>query len=120
RREAAETRNQAEQLVYSTEKLIRDNPEKIPAEARHETETAIAELKERLKGEDTTAIRSALERASESAQKLGAALYDTSRAERAESAGNQSPPSDAGASGGSAEDEVVDAEIVDDDKREAG
>ncbi|MEU9399899.1 molecular chaperone DnaK [Streptomyces sp. NPDC048242] len=123
RREAAETRNQAEQLVYSTEKLIRDNPEKIPAEARHETETAIAELKERLKGEDTTAIRSALERASESAQKLGAALYDTSRAERAESAGsagNQPPPSDAGASGGSAEDEVVDAEIVDDDKREAG
>ncbi|MEU6242661.1 molecular chaperone DnaK [Streptomyces sp. NPDC047024] len=123
RREAAETRNQAEQLVYSTEKLIRDNPEKIPAEARHETEAAIAELKERLKGEDTTAIRSALERASESAQKLGAALYDTSRAERAESAGsagNQPPPSDAGASGGSAEDEVVDAEIVDDDKRETG
>ncbi|WP_018546329.1 molecular chaperone DnaK [Streptomyces sp. LaPpAH-108] len=123
RREAAETRNQAEQLVYSTEKLIRDNPEKIPADARHETETAIAELKEQLKGEDTTAIRSALERASESAQKLGAALYDTSRAQSAGSAASgesQAPSSDAGSAGGSADDEVVDAEIVDDDKREAG
>ncbi|MEU4152837.1 molecular chaperone DnaK [Streptomyces sp. NPDC026659] len=117
RREAAETRNQAEQLVYSTEKLIRDNPEKIPADARHETETAIAELKERLKGEDTAAIRSALERASESAQKLGAALYDTSRAE---SAGSWPPPSDAGSATGSTDEEVVDAEIVDDDKRETG
>ncbi|MFD8911606.1 molecular chaperone DnaK [Streptomyces sp. NPDC059575] len=120
RREAAETRNQAEQLVYSTEKLIRDNPEKIPADARHETETAIAELKEQLKGEDTTAIRSALERASESAQKLGAALYDTSRAESAGSAGNQPPPSEAGSATGSTDEEVVDAEIVDDDKRETG
>ncbi|MGW4195145.1 molecular chaperone DnaK [Streptomyces sp. NPDC005004] len=120
RREAAETRNQAEQLVYSTEKLIRDNPEKIPADARHETESAIADLKEQLKGDDTSAIRQSLERASESAQKLGAALYDTSRAQGAGGAEGESPSSDAGASGGSAEDEVVDAEIVDDDKRETG
>ncbi|MFD8805771.1 molecular chaperone DnaK [Streptomyces sp. NPDC059597] len=120
RREAAETRNQAEQLVYSTEKLIRDNPEKIPADARHETESAIEDLKEQLKGDDTSAIRQSLERASESAQKLGAALYDTSRAQGAGGAEGESPSSDAGASGGSAEDEVVDAEIVDDDKRETG
>src|SRR5204862_7145049 len=52
RREAAETRNQAEQLVYSTEKLIKDNADRIPADARSETEGAIAELKEKLKGED--------------------------------------------------------------------
>ncbi|MEW2133770.1 molecular chaperone DnaK [Streptomyces sp. NPDC005435] len=123
RREAAETRNQAEQLVYSTEKLIRDNPEKIPADARHETETAIAELKEQLKGDDTTAIRSALERASESAQKLGAALYDTSRAEGTGGTGSaegQAPPSGAGSATGSTDDDVVDAEIVDDDRRETG
>ncbi|MGV9427027.1 molecular chaperone DnaK [Streptomyces sp. NPDC003656] len=120
RREDAETRNQAEQLVYSTEKLIRDNPEKIPADARHETETAIADLKERLKGDDTAAIRQSLERASESAQKLGAALYDTARAESAGGAESQSPPSEGGSTTGSPDEEVVDAEIVDDDKRETG
>ncbi|MET8814873.1 molecular chaperone DnaK [Streptomyces sp. NPDC004549] len=120
RREDAETRNQAEQLVYSTEKLIRDNPEKIPADARHETETAIADLKERLKGDDTAAIRQSLERASESAQKLGAALYDTARAESAGGAEGQSPPPEGSSTTGSPDEEVVDAEIVDDDKREAG
>ncbi|MGW4304223.1 molecular chaperone DnaK [Streptomyces sp. NPDC004376] len=120
RREDAETRNQAEQLVYSTEKLIRDNPEKIPADARHETETAIADLKERLKGDDTAAIRQSLERASESAQKLGAALYDTARAESTGGAESQSPPSEGGSTTGSPDEEVVDAEIVDDDKRETG
>ncbi|MBJ7902238.1 molecular chaperone DnaK [Streptomyces sp. NPDC091385] len=120
RREDAETRNQAEQLVYSTEKLIRDNPEKIPADARHETETAIADLKERLKGDDTAAIRQSLERASESAQKLGAALYDTARAESAGGAESQPPPSEGGSTTGSPDEEVVDAEIVDDDKRETG
>ncbi|MBC2869621.1 molecular chaperone DnaK [Streptomyces mexicanus] len=119
RREAAETRNQAEQLLYSTEKLIRDNPEKIPAEAKSETETALADLKEKLKSEDTAAIRQSMDRAAQAAQKLGTALYDRSRTEQ--------PPGAAGSSagGGTAagapgEDEVVDAEIVDDDKPEAG
>ncbi|GAA2927957.1 molecular chaperone DnaK [Streptomyces mexicanus] len=118
RREAAETRNQAEQLLYSTEKLIRDNPDKIPAEAKRETETALADLKEKLKSEDTAAVRQSMDRAAQAAQKLGTALYDRSRTEQ--------PPGAAGASagGGTAgapgEDEVVDAEIVDDDKPEAG
>ncbi|MGW2650061.1 molecular chaperone DnaK [Streptomyces sp. NPDC001393] len=112
RREAAETRNQAEQLVYSTEKLIRDNPDKIPADAKSETENAINELKEKLKGEDTAAIRQAMERAAEAAQKIGTALYERSRAEQP--TGGQAP----GASG--SDEEVVDAEIVDDEKGEAG
>ncbi len=112
RREAAETRNQAEQLVYSTEKLIHDNTDKIPADAKSETEAALAELKEKLKGEDTAAIRQAMERAAEAAQKIGTALYEQSRAEQP--TGAQAP----GASG--SDDEVVDAEIVDDEKGEAG
>ncbi|MGV4988754.1 molecular chaperone DnaK [Streptomyces sp. NRAIS4] len=114
RREAAETRNQAEQLVYSTEKLIRDNPDKIPADARSETESALTELKEKLKGEDTAAIRQAMERAAEAAQKIGTALYERSRTE-------SQAPSDSGTAAASAADQdVVDAEIVDDDKPEAG
>ncbi|MET9446601.1 molecular chaperone DnaK [Streptomyces cinerochromogenes] len=117
RREAAETRNQAEQLVYSTEKLIRENPDRIPADARSETESALAELKEQLKTEDTAAIRQATDRAAQAAQKIGTAMYEQSRTEQAE----QSDRGGAGrAAGAGKDDDVVDAEIVDDDKPEAG
>ncbi|MFH9008666.1 molecular chaperone DnaK [Streptomyces afghaniensis] len=118
RREAAETRNQGEQLVHSTEKLIADNGDKIPAEARSETETALAELKEKLKGEDTTAIRRAIDRTAQAAQRIGTALYDTSRAGQPAGAAGATAGDDA--TGGSPEDDVVEAEIVDDDKPEAG
>ncbi|MEU3340919.1 molecular chaperone DnaK [Streptomyces sp. NPDC006668] len=115
RREAAETRNQGEQLVYSTEKLLNDNPDNIPADAKSETESALAELKERLKGEDTAAIRQAIDRTAQAAQKIGTALYQQAQAEQPAGAS-----ADGGRSGGSGEDDVVDAEIVDDDKPEAG
>ncbi|GAA4329516.1 molecular chaperone DnaK [Streptomyces venetus] len=115
RREAAETRNQGEQLVYSTEKLLQDNPDKIPADAKSETESALVELKEKLKGEDTAAIRQAIDRTAQAAQKIGTALYQQSQAERPAGAS-----ADGGTSGGPAEDDVVDAEIIDDDKPEAG
>jgi len=118
RREAAETRNQGEQLVYSTEKLLKDNAEQIPADARSETETALAELKEKLKGEDTAAIRQAIDRTAQAAQKIGTALYQQSRAEQP--AGAAGASAGGGTSGGSSDDDVVDAEIVDDDKPEAG
>ncbi|MFS4095308.1 molecular chaperone DnaK [Streptomyces sp. AF1A] len=117
RREAAETRNQGEQLVYSTEKLLKDNADRIPADARSETETALADLKEKLKGEDTAAIRQAIDRTAQAAQKIGTALYERSRAEQQAGAGSYAGDATAGAS---PEDEVVDAEIVDDDKPEAG
>ncbi|WP_440556647.1 molecular chaperone DnaK [Streptomyces sp. SCPE 10] len=123
RREAAETRNQAEQLVYSTEKLIRENPERISAEARQETEAALTELKAKLKDEnaDTAAIRQATDRVAQSAQKIGTALYEQSRAEGQTATGTAgSGDSGGSASGGRADDEVVDAEIVDDDKPVAG
>ncbi|GGQ05816.1 molecular chaperone DnaK [Streptomyces griseomycini] len=118
RREAAETRNQGEQLVHSTEKLLEDNAEQIPADARSETETALAELKEKLKGEDTTTIRQAIDRTAQAAQKIGTALYQRSRAEQPAGAAGASAAG--GPSGGSSGDDVVDAEIVDDDKPEAG
>ncbi|MFF5532092.1 molecular chaperone DnaK [Streptomyces cinerochromogenes] len=117
RREAAETRNQAEQLVYSTEKLIRDNPDRIPADARSETESALADLKERLKSEDTAAIRQATDRAAQAAQKIGTAMYEQSRTEQA---GRTDRGGAGQAAGAGKDDDVVDAEIVDDDKPEAG
>ncbi|MDH6580495.1 molecular chaperone DnaK [Kitasatospora sp. MAP5-34] len=108
RKETAETRNSAEQLVYSTEKLLRDNPDKVPGDVASEAQTALADLKEKLKGEDTAAIRASIERASTVAQKIGTALYA-----QAQSAAGGGPPADAGPD----EDEVVDAEIVDDESQ---
>ncbi len=111
RKEAAETRNSAEQLVYQTERLLRDNEAKIPADIRTEVETAVNELKETLKGEDTPAIRNATQRASTAAQKIGTALYADAQA----SAGGAGPAS--GARPSDTDEEVVDAEIVDDESR---
>ncbi|GAA0666188.1 molecular chaperone DnaK [Streptomyces thermocarboxydovorans] len=117
RREAAETRNQAEQLVYQTEKLLKDNEGKIPADAKSETEAALGDLKEKLKDEnaDTATIRQAVDHVAQTAQKIGSALYAQARPEGA--ATGTSSTSGGGDSGG--DDDVVDAEIVDDDKSEA-
>jgi molecular chaperone DnaK len=112
RRESVETRNQAEQLVYSTEKFIADNTDKLPADVKTEVEAAITELKEALKGEDIAAIREATEKVSTTAQKLGTALY--ANADAAGAAAGE------GASAGAPEDDVVDAEIVDDEKPKGG
>ncbi|MGW2090187.1 molecular chaperone DnaK, partial [Streptomyces sp. NPDC001880] len=114
RREAAETRNQAEQLVYQTEKLLSDNADKIPGDVKTETEAALADVKEKLKGEDTVAIRTAMEKAAAVSQKIGGALY-------AQAPGAGSDADSASQAGqGSDEEEVVDAEIVDDERTEGG
>ncbi|MER5929917.1 molecular chaperone DnaK [Streptomyces sp. NPDC002054] len=112
RREAAETRNQAEQLVYQTEKFVKDNEDKVPAEVKTEVESAVAELKEKLKGEDTAEIRTATEKVAAVSQKLGQAIY----------ADAQAAQGAAGAEAGEAkaDDDVVDAEIVDEDKPKGG
>ncbi|MFE2426080.1 molecular chaperone DnaK [Streptomyces sp. NPDC059373] len=116
RREAAETRNQAEQLVYQTEKFIADNADKVPGDVKAEVETSIADLKEKLKGDDTGAIREATEKVAATSQKLGQALYANAQSEGAGAAGAGS--ADAGAQQAAAEDDVVDAEIVDEDKKD--
>ncbi|MEV8565967.1 molecular chaperone DnaK [Streptomyces sp. NPDC051322] len=114
RREAAESRNQGEQLVYQTEKFLKDNEDKVPAEVKTEVEEAVTELKEKLKGEDTAEIRTATEKVAAVSQKLGQAMY--ANAEGAAAAGG-APGADGGeAQSADAGDDVVDAEIVDDEK----
>ena len=117
RREAAETRNQGEQLVYQTEKFLKDNEDKVPGEIKTEVEEAVAELKEKLKGEsaegdNTAEIRTATEKVAAVSQKLGQALY--ADAQGAQAAGGAS----AGAGEAKADDDVVDAEIVDDERKD--
>ncbi|MFI0775801.1 molecular chaperone DnaK [Streptomyces sp. NPDC021212] len=119
RREAAETRNQAEQLVYQTEKFLKDNEDKVPGEVKTEVEEALTDLKEKLKGEDTAEIRTATEKVAAVSQKLGQAMYANSDAAGAGEAG---AAGGAGAEGAQAkaDDDVVDAEIVDDEKADKG
>ncbi|WP_328926779.1 molecular chaperone DnaK [Streptomyces sp. NBC_00190] len=115
RKEAAESRNQGEQLVYQTEKFVKDNEDKVPADVRTEVEAAVAELKEKLKGEDTAEIRTATEKLAAVSQKLGQAIYaDAQAAQGAAGAA----AGDAGQA--KADDDVVDAEIVDDEKPKGG
>ncbi|MGW0311610.1 molecular chaperone DnaK [Streptomyces flavidovirens] len=119
RREAAETRNQAEQLVYQTEKFLKDNEDKVPGDVRTEVETAITELKEKLKGEDTAEIRTATEKVAAVSQKLGQAMYADAQAHAQGSGGATGGAGESG-SRAESEEEVVDAEIVDDDKQQGG
>ena len=104
RREEAETRNQAEQLAYSTEKLIKDNQDKLPEDVKTEVQADVDELKAALAGEDAEAVKAAQEKLSTSSQKLGEAIYANQSAE-GEEAAEQAP-----------EEDVVDAEVVEDDE----
>ncbi|MFB7665478.1 molecular chaperone DnaK [Kitasatospora sp. NPDC056138] len=111
RREAAETRNQAEHLVYTTEKLLRENPDKVPENVKSDVDRAMTELREALKGTDDAAVRTALERANTAAQQIGAAMYAQASQSRA-----QGGPAAEGGPSAPRDDEVVDAEIVDEDR----
>ncbi|MER7468785.1 molecular chaperone DnaK [Streptomyces sp. NPDC097981] len=113
RKEAAESRNQGEQLVYQTEKFVKDNEDKVPADVKTEVEAAVTELKDKLKGEDTAEIRTATEKLAAVSQKLGQAIYADAQA-------GQAAAGAPGAEQAKADDDVVDAEIVDDEKPKGG
>ena len=108
RREAAETRNNAETVAYQTEKLIKDNDDKLPEDVKNEVQADVDALKEALKGDDDDAVKQAYDKLQQSQTKLGEAIYSAAQAE----AGAEGAQADAG----SAEDDVVDAEVVDEDE----
>jgi len=116
RREEAEVRNRAETLAYTTEKFLAENADKVPDDIKSEVESAVADLKKALEGTDTDAIRTATEHAAQVSQKMGTAIYAQSQA--ASAAGGQGDA--AGTQTEAGDDDVVDAEIVDDDKGTEG
>ncbi|MDH3008639.1 molecular chaperone DnaK [Gordonia alkanivorans] len=105
RREEAETRNQAESLVHQTEKFLKDNEDKVPADVKDKVEAAINDAKEALKGTDSAAIKTAIEKLSEESQALGQAIYASAAAESADGEAGAAADNDS---------DVVDAEVVDD------
>jgi len=115
RREEAEVRNQAETLVYQTEKFVKENDEKLPADVKEKVNTALGEANEALKGTDIGAIRTAMEKLATESQALGSALYSQQAGAGAGAAGEGATSGDS-APGGA--DDVVDAEIVDEDSKQ--
>ncbi|TFC04064.1 molecular chaperone DnaK [Cryobacterium adonitolivorans] len=112
RREAAETRNGAEQLAYSIEKLIKENDEKLPEEVKSEVQADVDALKSALAGDDDDAVKTAFDKLTESQGKLGEAIYASSQAD---AAAGESEPAEPAAESGNSDEDVVDAEVVDDE-----
>ena len=109
RREAVETRNQAEQLVYTTEKFLADNDEKLPEDVKTEVQGDVDALKSVLENAEAPAeeIQAAVTKLGESSQKMGAAMYAAAEADASAAGGTT------GATG-EGDDDIVDAEVVDD------
>jgi len=114
RREEAEVRNRADTLVYTTEKFLAENTDKVPSDVRSEVESAISDLKKALEGSDTEAIKEASEKASTASQKMGSAIYAQAQAEQ-QAAAQEGAASGSTEDGAPQGDDVVDAEIVDEE-----
>ena len=116
RREEADVRNQAETLIYQTEKFVKEQREaeggsKVPEDTLNKVDAAVAEAKTALGGTDISAIKSAMEKLGQESQALGQAIYEATQAAGAQAGGG----AESGGTSGSADD-VVDAEVVDDDR----
>jgi molecular chaperone DnaK len=128
RREEAEVRNQAEQLVYSTEHFLKESGDKVPADAKTPVEEALADLKSAIaEGSEASAedIRAKVDALNEKSQAMGQAVYAADQASAASGAGASAGSSDGATGGGTAggasdqagaDEDVVDAEVVDDDQ----
>jgi len=109
RREAAEVRNNAEQLAYSIDKLIKENEDKLPDDVKAEVQADVDALKTALQSEDEAAVKEAFDKLNASQGKLGEAIYNAPSTEGpADTAGNATPES--------SDEDIVDAEIVDEDE----
>nr|QMS48058.1 chaperone protein DnaK [uncultured bacterium] len=114
RREAAEAKNNADSLVHATEKQLEEHGDKIDAGLKSEIETALAEAKTALEGDDVEANKAKSQALTDAAMKMGQAIYQQEQAAAAEA-----PAEDATAHSGENDEEVVDAEFseVDEDNK---
>ncbi|EAR53006.1 Heat shock protein (Hsp70, DnaK [Oceanicola granulosus HTCC2516] len=115
RRELVEAKNQAESLIHSTEKSMEEHADKVDPTTIEAIELAIAALKDDLEGDSAEKIRSGIQNVTESAMKLGEAIYKSSQAE----GGDEQPEADAERQSGGDDDDIVDADFedLDDNKR---
>ncbi|HLT61283.1 MAG TPA: Hsp70 family protein, partial [Microlunatus sp.] len=119
RREAVEMRNEADALVFRTEKLLSENADKIDDATKKPVEEALTELKSALEGDDNDKVKAALEKLNQTSAALGEAMYKAAQAAQPEAGAGAAGGAEGGSgesSSSNAEDDVVDAEIVDEDK----
>ena len=119
RREAVELRNEADNLVFRTEKLLSENADKINDDVKKPVEEAIAEVKSALEGEDNERVKAAVEKLNSTSAQLGQAMYAAAQAAQQQAPSEAGEPSDHAESNGASsttDEDVVDAEIVDDDQ----
>ncbi len=113
RREEAEIRNNADSLVYQMEKVLRDNADKVDEAEKATVDAPLAELKTALNGNDMEAIKTAHEKLMQASQSFSQKLYEKAAADNA--AGTSAAHGQGNPDGGSADDDIIDAEIVDDE-----
>jgi molecular chaperone DnaK len=113
-------KNQADQLIYSTEKTLKEHGDKVSAETRGKIESAVNNLKDVVKGEDADAIKKAIENLGTAGQELGKVLYEEAAKKQAASAtggqAEQPPPPPEGEVKRKKPDDVIDAEFEAKDK----
>jgi len=122
RREVIDAKNQADQLVYSLEKLLRENKDKIPEDEANKLQTEIENTKKAIEGEDPEQIKQAVETLSQASHKLTEMMYQQAAQQQAQQgpADAQAGPQEqekASSEEASSEEEVIDAEVVDEDKK---
>jgi molecular chaperone DnaK len=119
RREEVEMRNEADNLLYRNEKLLRENADKIPAAEKSKLESAVTSLKEALRGSDSAALKTAVEKLNEASQSISEILYKAA-AEKAQARppepGDNAPSSEGGKGPNKDEGPIIDAEVVDEKK----
>ena len=118
KREEAEVRNTADSLAWQTENLLKEQGDKVPADDRQKIEDALKKLKDALAGTDVDAVKSAHEELLTASNEFTKRLYENVQAQQASAAGGAGGPGGPGESQPS-DDEVADAEIVDDDQQSA-
>lgn len=120
KREVIDLKNQADQIIYSTEKTLKEHGDKVPADTRSNIENAINNLKETVKGENADAIKKAIENLDNTTQELGKKLYEeAAKKQAAASAGRQekpTPPPEGEVKRKGGDDDVIDAEFEAKDK----
>ncbi len=119
RRDVTDARNQADGLIYQIEKTLAENKDKVPAADASRIEAAVAALKKASEGEDASAIRKGMDDLQKASHAMAEALYKQAQSGPAAGApaGEEQPSGGQAASGGAAAGDVIDAEVVDDDKK---
>jgi molecular chaperone DnaK len=121
RRELIDARNQADQMVYGLEKLLRENKDKIPEDEAKRIQSEIENTKKAIEGENVEAIKQAVESLSQASHKLTEMMYQQAAQQQTQQGQAQQSASDQagekGSAEGATEEEVIDAEVVDEDKK---